>query len=509
MLKIIDNFLDRTTMYRLVLYYLLFLLYAGLALSLFGKLPYTPNALIFSTAAITALCLAVNAIFAKIFKVHANVESAYITALILVLIISPAANFLSLKYLSLIVTAPVLAMASKYILAINKKHLFNPVALAAAATALLLNQSASWWISTAVMLPFVLLGGVLMAKKLRRWGLVLVFFAAALVSSLGYSLFEGFGLFASLGKIFLDTPLFFFAFIMLTEPMTTPPTKTLQLWYGALVGFLFAPWVHLGAVYSTPELSLLAGNVFSYLVSPKQKLVLTLKSRVRVARDTYSFVFAPSQKLIFAPGQYLEWTLDGSGADNRGNRRYFTIASSPTENTIDLGIKFYPKPSSYKKMLASMQHNDSLIAGQLAGDFTLPKDKNKKLVFLAGGIGVTPFRSMIKYLLDKGEKRPIIFFYSNKTANDIAYKELFNQAAETLDIKTLYTLTDAQKAPAGWTGHLGLIDEQMVRQEVPDYQERMFYLSGPQAMVTAFDQMLRRLGVPERHIVKDFFPGFA
>jgi ferredoxin-NADP reductase len=112
-------------------------------------------------------------------------------------------------------------------------------------------------------------------------------------------------------------------------------------------------------------------------------------------------------------------------------------------------------------------------------------------------------------MMDKNEKRQVKLLYSNATADDIAYADLFTQAQKQLGIETFYTLTDKTKIPAGWVGGVGIIDERMVRSEVPDYMERTFYISGPQVMVTAFDQMLKKMGIKNKDIKKDFFPGFA
>lgn len=155
-----------------------------------------------------------------------------------------------------------------------------------------------------------------------------------------------------------------------------------------------------------------------------------------------------------------------------------------------------------------MLPGQKIVASQLAGDFTLPKDPSKKLVFIAGGIGVTPFRSMLKYLIDKNEKRDIVMFYSNRSAADIAYKEIFDEAQARLGIKTVYTITD-KNPPAWWSGRMGYIDGQMIKAEVPDYLQRTFYLSGPHGLVTAFEKTLNDLGVPHSQIKTDFFPGFA
>lgn len=495
-------------MYRLVLYYLLGLLAVAVALSLLGILPYNPVGLVYSVFFITLLCWIVNVVSAWIFKVPTNVESVYITALILALIITPIKT-LDAAYFGFVAWAAIWSETSKYIFAINRKHIFNPAAFAVALTAITINQSASWWVGTLWMLPFVFAGGVLIVRKIRRFDLVFSFFIAATVTILGFDLARGLPLAGSLQKIIVDSPLFFFAFVMLTEPLTTPPTKSLQIIYGGLVGFMFAPQIHLGAVYSTPELSLLAGNVFAYIVSPKKKLLLTLKEKIKLAPTIYDFVFAADTAMNFRAGQYFEWTLEHDKTDNRGNRRYFTIASAPTEREIIMGVKFYEPASSYKQSMLAMEPGDKILAGQLAGDFTLPKKSAEKSVFIAGGIGVTPFRSMIKYLVDTNQPRDIIMFYSNKNISEVVYTDIFDRAVENLGLKVIYTLTDASQVPPQWQGHVGPVDAKMIAEQVPDYKERKFYLSGPHGMVAAFEKTLSDMGVGKNSIKTDFFPGFV
>ena len=492
-------------MYRLVLYYVLIIWLAGFVLSFFGLLPYTPIALVVSVVFILGVCLSVNAIFARVFDAPSNIESVYTTALILALIIAPTRSASSLTFLGL---AALLAMASKYIIALNKKHIFNPAALAVALTVIVSGQSANWWVGNLYMMPFVLVGGLLMVRKLRRFDLVLSFIIFSIVTILGYFFFKQSNLLSISKEILFSSPLFFFACVMLTEPMTTPPTRNLRILYGALTGVLFAPFIHIGSIYSTPELALLAGNIFAYIVSPKYKLILELKEKLLVAPDVYDFVFQPSKKLSFKAGQYLEWTLGHSHQDARGMRRYFTIASSPTEAEIRMGVKFYPHSSSFKKSILTLNHGDKIVASQLAGDFVLPKDKNKKLVFIAGGIGITPFRSMIKYLLDTKERRDIVLLYSNYAPADIVYRDVFDQGERELGIKTVYTISNTPY-PADWKGERGMIDEKMIARVIPDFKERIFYLSGSNKMVVAFEEILRKMGVSKKQIKKDFFPGLA
>ncbi len=500
MLNFIDSYLNKITMYRLVLYFLIVLLGAAVIFSFFGILRFKLFDLIFSTVILLGVCWVTNKIFAYVFRVPANAESVYITAMILALIITPpqvgsAAYFPGLMFLF---WAGVWSMAVKYIIAITGKHFFNPAAFAVALTALAINHSASWWVGTLWMLPIVLVGGLLVVRKIQRFDLVLSFLAMALASIIILSPSRSQPL-VLLHKVITDTPILFFAFIMLTEPLTTPPNKLLRVAYGGLVGLIFSPAIHFGSVYSTPELTLLVGNIFSYAVSPKVKYLLSFESKEQIGSDIYNFVFRSKRRLKFQAGQYLEWTLGHKNSDGRGNRRYFTIASSPTEDKIYLGAKFYDEPSTFKQALRDLKVGDEVLAGQLAGEFTLPKDPDKKLAFIAGGIGITPFRSMLKYLLDKNERREIILFYTSRTEAEVAYKEIFEQATKQLGIKIVYVITERD----------GYLNAETIQTNAPDFQDRTYYISGPHSMVVAFEKTLKGLGIPRRQIKIDFFPGFV
>ncbi len=506
MLLTVDNFLNKITMYRLVLYYLTGLFLIALVFSIFGILPYAPLALIYSLVALLVVCVLTNMLFARVFSVEANVESTYITVFILALIITPIA-ISDIHGGLFLIWAGVIAMASKFIFAIDRKHIFNPAAFAVAITAVTIGKSASWWIGGNIpMFLFVVVGGVLVVRKIRHVDLLVAFFTAALVS---VALFARAGVdpLLSIQKALLHSPIFFLAFVMLTEPLTTPPTRKLRILYAGLVGILYSPAVHLASIYSTPELALLVGNIFSYCVSPKGKLLLRLKEINTIAFGTQEYVFDAPLIPQFKPGQYMEWTLGQPHIDSRGNRRFFTLASSPTERVIRLGVRMYLNASTFKSTLSTLKPGDTLVAGQLSGDFVLPHDARKKLVFIAGGIGVTPYRSMIKYLLDKNEKRSITLLYSNKTKEEIAYKELFDEAVVKLGMKSVYTITDSMSPD--WGGRTGFITRAMIEEEVPDHLESIFYISGPQAMVTTFVKILTEMGIPKSHIKTDFFPGFA
>src|SRR4051812_37121027 len=138
MLELIDGYLNKITMYRLVLYYLILLVVQAVVLSLFKLLPYNFFDIIFSSLFLVVVCFGANELFAKVFEIPANVESVHISALILALIISPGHSLQNYVFLF---WAGLLAMASKYILAIYKKHLFNPVAFSVALTAFTISKS--------------------------------------------------------------------------------------------------------------------------------------------------------------------------------------------------------------------------------------------------------------------------------------------------------------------------------------------------------------------------------
>ncbi len=502
----IDYFLDRITMYKLLLYYLVALVGIAAIFGFLGILPISSEAILISSLFIIIISWVTNKIFSAVFKIPSNSESTHITALILILIITPVQSFHGLVFLG---WAAVLAVSSKYIFAVRKKHIFNPAAIAVVVTSFALRESASWWIGTVSMAPFIFLGGILIVRKIQRSSLVLSFFTSAIAVAIFFILTSGGSIISTLPRIILDSALLFLGFVMLTEPATTPPTENLQILYGLIVGILFAPQIHFGSVYSTPELALVAGNIFSYLVSSKQKLVLSLKQKIQIAPDIIDFLFVSNEKLAFLPGQYLEWTLPHKKIDIRGNRRYFTLASSTTEQAIRIGVKFYPNGSSFKNSLGTLDENKTIVAGQLAGNFVLPKNPNQKCVFIAGGIGITPYRSMIKSLLDTQESRPITLFYTDKNFSEIIYKDVFDEAQSRFGIKTVYVLTNKENLPSNWQGRVGRINEQMIREEVPDYQERIFYLSGPHLMVKEFEETLLNMGISRSKIKTDFFPGYV
>src|SRR5258706_4381612 len=216
--KPIDKYLDQMTMYRLMRDYLAYLLIAAFGLSIFGVLQYNPLVMLSATLILLGACYVYNNALAWIFKAPTSSDSYVITAFILALIITPSLDKMNIVFL---LAAAGLAMASKYILAINRKHIFNPAAVAVVLTAYGAQQTASWWIGTPAMVPFVLIGGVLVARKIRRGQMITTFFAVVIAATIILSVVSGADVIASLRHLVFSAALFL-GFVMLTEPQTSP-----------------------------------------------------------------------------------------------------------------------------------------------------------------------------------------------------------------------------------------------------------------------------------------------
>lgn len=505
-MRLIDDFLNKITMYRLVLYGLVVLSAVSIIFGFFGLVSYSGISQIISLLAILIACYISNFILAYIFKVQTNVESVWISSYILFLVLTPVSSPTEVVTLMLY---GFVAMSSKYILAISKKHIFNPVAISLFVLGLFGFGAGSWWIGNVYMTAFVLIFGFLVIKKVIRFDLFTSFLFSAIISLLFFGYIDELNLSDVVVVNFLSGPILFFGMIMLTEPLTTPPAKIQRVVYGMIAGLLYGAEFEFGVVYSTPELALVLANIYSYIVSPKQRLMLMLVEKKKLSEDVYEFLWNSPKRFYFKAGQYLEWTLGHRYPDNRGNRRYFTLSSSPTEENISIGIKFYDNPSSFKEKMVSMKEGERISASGLAGEFILPDDKSKKLVFIAGGIGVTPFRSILKYMVDSQEKRDVVMFFANKTSKDIVYKDVFDEAVAKDILKIYYVCGTKLPNDSNPQIKFGIVDENMIKADVPDYIERNFYISGPHGMVSAFQKSLSKLGVPKRNIKVDFFPGYA
>ena len=499
----IDHFLNKTTMYRVVLYSLCAISLFSILFGFLGLVSYSGIDLLLSYFAIAFLCYFANVIFGFIFKVDPNKESPLITALILFLILSPLE---SLSGIPIFVLASVLAIGSKYIFTLHKAHIFNPAAISIFILGLFGSNAVVWWVATPYLLPMVIICGFLITRKVNKFGMFFTFFFTGLGTILIWTFVQKSPI--DIMQIFYSWPIVFLGTFMLTEPFTTPPKYKEQIMYGLIVGILFGVQFRVGPLYSTPEFALIIGNIFSYILNPKRKITLTLKEKNKLSEDVCQFVFSPGYKLSFDAGQYMEWTLNHKNPDSRGSRRYFTIASSPTEKNIILTTKFAKESSTFKKELFDLNIGKTLLSAQIEGDFTLPKDPKQKIVWIAGGIGVTPYRSMAKFISDSGLKRDVVLLYSARRPKDLVYKNLFDSMKDKIGLKNIYIVNDADGLTLQNDTKVGLINAELIQKEILDYKERRFYISGPEGMVEAFEGMLKGIGVPGDQIQTDFFPGY-
>jgi ferredoxin-NADP reductase len=433
----LDKLLDSLTTYRLVLYTLCAYAGWGIFLGLTNHVPFTATSIVVSMTVLVVAALATNLALARFLDIPKNKDSDLITALILSLILSPTTSINGLLILAI---AAIAAMASKYILVISRKHIFNPAAFGAVIVGLILGHYASWWVGTAAFLPLTAVGAILITHKMKRFSMMLLFLIVSLI--------------------------------------------ILSMNLGSSSSISHTVWLGLSA-------------------SP-----MVFIEHVEDAREIHSYVFKRDKNFHYRSGQYMEWTIPARKSDSRGNRRYLTIASSPTEDQLRFTLKQPAKASSFKTRLEAFKPGDYILASQLAGDFVLPENKAKPVALIAGGVGITPFRSMAKYLLDRKERRPVGLLYNVNDPAEFAFTDLFKKA-EAVGLKTHYSVSDATKVPVKWNGFSGFIDTKTIQAAFPDYKQRTFYLSGPHAFVQAVRQHLISLGVNHRQIISDFFPGYS
>lgn len=504
----IESLVNTITMYKLTVFGLLAITAVALLLSTIGVLGQPIIGLLLSLTFIVTVSYASSRLFAWTFSTKHNSESWLITALILFLIISPPDEFtlkLGTYWAELLLTglAAFFATASKYILAVRGKHVFNPAAIGVVAVSLfgLSSGYATWWVATPFLLPVVVIAGLLIVVKTRRYVMVNAFLAAALSVIVVVALLTDYPVIDALKLDILSGPLLFFAAIMLTEPLTSPATKKWQIVYAILVGVLFSsqlPWV------SSPEVALLIGNVLAFAVGLHYAPTLHIHKIIKLSPTTYEILAAPSRPLLFKPGQYLELSLPHRQQDLKGMRRVFSIASAPSEKFVRFGITVAGEISSFKKELLKSE-GKIIRAVQLGGDFTLPTDTTKPLLFIAGGVGITPFRSMLSDMLEISQKRDVTLFYGAATVDAIMYQDILDKAEQKAGLNVIPVVAEPRK---NWQGESGFVRVSLLHRYVPDFRDRLIYISGPPAMVETIKKQLQEKGVDKRHIKTDYFTGY-
>ena len=243
---------------------------------------------------------------------------------------------------------------------------------------------------------------------------------------------------------------------------------------------------------------------------PQFELTLLEKQKVE-GTDAMSFKFSKTL-LQYKAGQYAYFDIGGVYNDPKGPIRHFTIASSPTEDIILISTRIRSSP--YKKRLSLLESGVKVKVRGPEGKFVLHEDYSKSAIFLSGGIGVTPFRSMIKYATDKQLPLRIIMFDSNKNQENILFKKEFDECSNiNKNVKIIYTIADEAQNQSGtnnWQGEKGRIDKAMLARYLGDSEQKtaVFYICGPSAMIKAMQDLLQDLEISSDRIMVEEFTGY-
>ncbi len=218
---------------------------------------------------------------------------------------------------------------------------------------------------------------------------------------------------------------------------------------------------------------------------------VVFEQRAELMPGAWEYWFKPERTVDFVPGQYVELTLPGVEGDPRGGART-SLTSLPGEPSITFITKHFELQSPYKHALQGLQPGDAAHIGDAMGDLILPKMTDMPLVFVAGGIGMASYASMLRDLLERREERPVFLFYQLRAAREQLYR----------DLTTAYPLQLKQVV---------LAPNRLAAQEIKDTTPpgALVYLSGSQHFVEGLRSGLEQLGTPRSRIVFDYYDGYA
>lgn len=223
---------------------------------------------------------------------------------------------------------------------------------------------------------------------------------------------------------------------------------------------------------------------------------LKLIRRKEETSDVESFIFDSPETLTWKAGQFLHYVLKHEPVDDRGSDRWFTIASAPFEKKVMITTRFSKENgSTFKQALSDLKIGEFIEASDVEGDFIV-EDPAKKYVFIAGGIGITPFHSILKEADHTQTKLEVTLLYANRDQN-IPYKEELEGFAKNNPNLFIHYVINPEH-----------IDENTLKKYIPDIKTPIFYVSGPEGMVESLGDVLKTMGVEEDHIKQDYFPGY-
>lgn len=224
---------------------------------------------------------------------------------------------------------------------------------------------------------------------------------------------------------------------------------------------------------------------------------LTFLSEKTVIGDVKTFIFSASQPTSWVAGQYMHYMLPHNQADDRGEERWFTISSPPYDGKLELTTRILKnKGSSFKNCLASLKIGDQIEVDLPEGDFVVT-DTNANYVFIAGGIGITPFHSILLQLNHESVNLNSHLLYGNRDENYLFKSELDKISSRMSNFKIDY-ITEPTR-----------ISETEINSAAKKYENPYYYISGPEPMVEYYKAQLVEMGIPENRIRADYFPGYV
>ena len=236
--------------------------------------------------------------------------------------------------------------------------------------------------------------------------------------------------------------------------------------------------------------------------------LMKLKSRQEVAEQTMAFRFEKPASFTFTPGQCIEMTLlNPPESDAEGNSRVFSIASAPYEDFIMVATRL--RDTAFKRVLRNLPLGTEVRVEGPFGDLKLHNDKSRAAVVLTGGIGITPFRSIL--LNAAKEKRPlrIFLFYGNRRPEDAAFlDELQDLEKQNPNYRLIACMSQMEHSHRSWQGETGVINAQMLAKYLKGVVSPIYYITGPPTMVKAMHAMLKDTGVDDDNIRIEEFAGY-
>ena len=233
-----------------------------------------------------------------------------------------------------------------------------------------------------------------------------------------------------------------------------------------------------------------------------------LLNRVEVAEGTIAFHFEKPTGFDFKPGQSADLTLPNPPeTDAEGNVRTFSIASAPFEDQLMFATRM--RDTAFKRSLKKMPLGTVVKMDSAMGSFTLHKNSAKPAVFLAGGIGVTPFSSIVRQADHDRAPHKLYLFYSNRRPEDAPFVEVLQNLEKTNpQFSFIATMTEMRRSKKTWNGETGRIDQEMLSKYLNELRGPIYYVAGPPALVSGMRKMLVASGVDEDDIRSDEFSGY-